>query len=131
MPDLRRQARLRAALVAGVGWTVLGIGAVLFLGLILIAAGGWYTNVLSVAVGSGGSVTAQNPAWMRGFRDGGVVAGLDAESRAAAGRCMIVAIGRTTARRLDEVGLPPTAVAARPDVPAMIEALVEVASSRV
>ena len=43
----------------------------------LIAAGGWYTNVLSVAVGPEGSVTAQNPAWMRGFRDGGVVAGLD------------------------------------------------------
>ena len=50
------------------------------------------------------------------------VAGLDAESRAAAGRCMIVAIGRTTARRLDEVGLPATAVAA-PRQPAMTPAL--------
>jgi predicted methyltransferase len=43
----------------------------------LIAAGGWYTEVMSVAVGPEGSVTAQNPGWMRAFRDGGVVAGLD------------------------------------------------------
>lgn len=43
----------------------------------LIAAGGWYSEVLSLAVGDDGSVTAQNPAWMRGFRDGAIVAGLD------------------------------------------------------
>ena len=43
----------------------------------LIAAGGWYTEVLSLAVGPEGSVTAQNPGWMRGFRDGEIVAGID------------------------------------------------------
>ena len=43
----------------------------------LIAAGGWYSEVLSLAVGDDGTVTAQNPAWMRGFRDGAIVAGLD------------------------------------------------------
>ena len=43
----------------------------------LSAAGGWYTEVLSLAVGPEGSVTAQNPGWMRGFRDGAVVAGID------------------------------------------------------
>ncbi len=54
--------------------------------------------------------------------------GLDASSRAAAGRCMIIAIGRTTARRLEEVGLPVSRIAARPDVPAIVEALVELAA---
>lgn len=44
----------------------------------LVAASGWYTEVLSIAVGPDGSVTAQNPAWMLAFQDGGVVAGLDA-----------------------------------------------------
>ena len=44
----------------------------------LVAASGWYTQVLSMAVGPDGSVTAQNPAWMLAFQDGGVVAGLDA-----------------------------------------------------
>jgi predicted methyltransferase len=44
----------------------------------LVAASGWYSAVLSAAVGDDGSVTAQNPAWMRAFQDGGVVAGLDA-----------------------------------------------------
>jgi len=43
----------------------------------LIAAGGWYTEVLSLAVGPEGSVTAQNPGWMRAFRDGAIVAGID------------------------------------------------------
>ena len=43
----------------------------------LIAAGGWYSEVLSLAVGDEGSVTSQNPGWMRGFRDGAIVAGLD------------------------------------------------------
>jgi uroporphyrinogen III methyltransferase/synthase len=49
---------------------------------------------------------------------------LDDESRAAAGHCMIAAIGRTTARRLDAVGLPATVVPERPEVSAMIEELV-------
>ncbi len=59
------------------------------------------------------------------------VEGLDAESRVAAERCMIVAIGRTTARRLEEVGLPVSAIAASPEVPALVEALVGVATSRI
>ena len=44
----------------------------------LIAAGGWYTEVLSIAVGPEGSVTGQNPAWMHAFRDGEITAGLPA-----------------------------------------------------
>jgi uroporphyrinogen III methyltransferase/synthase len=52
------------------------------------------------------------------------LAALDGESRAAAGQCMIAAIGRTTARRLDEVGLSATVVAEKPDGRAMVEALV-------
>ena len=36
----------------------------------LMAAGGWYSEVLSYAVGAGGSVTAQNPPFMLAFRDG-------------------------------------------------------------
>ena len=44
----------------------------------LVAASGWYSAVLSAAVGPDGSVTAQNPGWMLAFQDGGVVAGLDA-----------------------------------------------------
>ena len=55
---------------------------------------------------------------------------LDAPSREAARRCMIVAIGRTTARHLESVGLPPSAVAAKPEAPALVEALVGVARSR-
>ena len=43
----------------------------------LVAAGGWYTEVLSNVVGPDGSVTAQNPPWMLAFRDGQIVAGLD------------------------------------------------------
>ncbi|MGI9261792.1 MAG: class I SAM-dependent methyltransferase [Woeseiaceae bacterium] len=43
----------------------------------LIAAGGWYTAVLSAAVGDEGSVTAQNPGWMHAFRDGAITAGID------------------------------------------------------
>jgi uroporphyrinogen-III synthase len=52
------------------------------------------------------------------------LASLDEESRVAAGHCMIAAIGRTTARRLDAVGLPAAIVPDRPEVPAMIEGLV-------
>lgn len=36
----------------------------------VMAAGGWYTEVLSVAVGPDGSVVAQNPGFMLQFRDG-------------------------------------------------------------
>lgn len=43
----------------------------------LIAAGGWYTAVLSAAVGDEGTVTAQNPGWMHAFRDGAITAGID------------------------------------------------------
>ena len=36
----------------------------------VMAAGGWYTEVLSLAVGADGTVYAQNPAFMLEFRDG-------------------------------------------------------------
>jgi predicted methyltransferase len=36
----------------------------------LMAAGGWYSEVLSIVVGDGGSVTAQNPPLILSFRDG-------------------------------------------------------------
>ena len=52
------------------------------------------------------------------------LAGLDEASREAAGRVMIAAIGRTTARHLESVGLPATVVAVRPDAESMAEALV-------
>jgi len=58
------------------------------------------------------------------------VEGLDADSRAAAERCMIVAIGRTTARRLEEVGLPVSGVARSPEVPELVETLRDVAARR-
>jgi uroporphyrinogen III methyltransferase/synthase len=53
---------------------------------------------------------------------------LDEESRVAAGRCMIAAIGATTAKRLEEVGLPAKVVPEHPDVAALVEGLVEAAS---
>ena len=34
-----------------------------------MAASGWYTEVLSIAVGPSGSVTAQNPEWILAFRE--------------------------------------------------------------
>lgn len=43
----------------------------------LMAAGGWYTEVLSYAVGADGSVTAQNPPFILGFRDGAYGIALD------------------------------------------------------
>ena len=36
----------------------------------IMAAGGWYTEVLSYAVGEDGTVAAQNPPWILAFRDG-------------------------------------------------------------
>ena len=43
----------------------------------LMAAGGWYSEVLSHAVGAEGSVTAQNPSFILGFRDGAYGVALD------------------------------------------------------
>ena len=43
----------------------------------LMAAGGWYSEVLSHAVGAEGSVTAQNPPFILGFRDGAYGVALD------------------------------------------------------
>ena len=51
-------------------------------------------------------------------------------SRRAAGRCMIAAIGRTTARRLEALGLPPDCVPERPDLGEMVAGLVDVARAR-
>jgi uroporphyrinogen-III synthase len=53
---------------------------------------------------------------------------LDDESREAAGQCMIAAIGRTTAKRLESVGLTPIVVPNRPDVTLMVEGLVSAAT---
>jgi len=36
----------------------------------LMAAGGWYSEVLALAVGEDGTVAAQNPPWLLAFRDG-------------------------------------------------------------
>ncbi|MGY8794108.1 MAG: hypothetical protein ACKVJN_03115, partial [Woeseiales bacterium] len=36
----------------------------------LMAAGGWYSEVLSLTVGADGSVAAQNPPFILAFRDG-------------------------------------------------------------
>lgn len=49
--------------------TFLGIGQGMVV-MDVIAAGGWYTEVLSVAVGDAGSVYAQNPPAVLKFRDG-------------------------------------------------------------
>lgn len=49
---------------------------------------------------------------------------LDGPSREAAERCIVVAIGRTTARALEEAGLPPQVVPPKPDVQSMVDALV-------
>jgi len=55
---------------------------------------------------------------------------LDDASLAAARRCMIAAIGSTTAKRLVEVGLPADVVPARPEVTAMVAALARSYSKR-
>jgi len=47
----------------------------------LMAAGGWYSEVLSHAVGPDGSVDAQNPYWLLAFRDGAM--GKDLTARIA------------------------------------------------
>ncbi len=56
------------------------------------------------------------------------LASLDDESREAARQCMIAAIGRTTAKRLESVGMAPAVVPDRPEMSAMVEGLVAVAA---
>lgn len=58
------------------------------------------------------------------------IASLDDESREAASHCMIAAIGRTTARRLESVGLTAAVVPDRPDVSAMVAGLVAAAAGK-
>jgi predicted methyltransferase len=70
----RRPAEVLAFLGIGTGDTVID----------LMAASGWYTEVLSIDVGDGGRVVSQNPAWLLAFRDGAHDKGLDA--RMADGR---------------------------------------------
>ena len=54
---------------------------------------------------------------------------LDDESKEAALGCMIAAIGRTTASRLESLGFTPQVVPDRPDVLEMVAGLVEAASA--
>lgn len=54
---------------------------------------------------------------------------LDAPSREAARRCIVAAIGRTTARRLEELGLPVRVVPSRPSTEEMVAQLVAQATS--
>ena len=58
------------------------------------------------------------------------VEALDEESRAAAGRCIIAAIGRTTARHLESLGLAADFVPERPDVGELVAGLVRLARDR-
>jgi len=48
---------------------------------------------------------------------------LDEEARAAAGRCLVGALGTTTARALESAGLPAQVVPERPDVAGLADAL--------
>ena len=68
----------------------------------LVASGGWYTEVLSIAVGDGGTVYAQNPPMMLAFRDGyydkAIAARLDGDRLPN-----VVRLDRD----LTEAGLPP------------------------
>ena len=58
--EARRPAEVLAFLGVEPGMTVMD----------LLASGGWYTEVLSVAVGPEGTVYAQNPPMLLGFNDG-------------------------------------------------------------
>ena len=58
--EARRPAEVLAFLGVEPGMTVMD----------LLASGGWYTEVLSVAVGPEGAVYAQNPPQLLGFNDG-------------------------------------------------------------
>jgi uroporphyrinogen III methyltransferase/synthase len=82
---------------------------------------------LRTRLGSGSLValTFTSPSTVDNF-----LACLDVPSLAAARRCMIAAIGGTTAKRLAEVGLPADVVPARPDVTAMVEALAQAFADR-
>ena len=55
---------------------------------------------------------------------------LDEESRKAAARCMIAAIGRTTARRLESLGMTVHVVPEQPSVGELVEALAAASSAR-
>ena len=55
---------------------------------------------------------------------------LDDESREAASQCIIAAIGRTTAKRLERAGMAPAFVPDRPDVSEMVEGLVAVSAKK-
>ncbi|MEZ4283000.1 MAG: uroporphyrinogen-III C-methyltransferase [Myxococcota bacterium] len=71
------------------------------------------------------ALTFTSPSTVENF-----LAGLDDSSLAAARRCMIAAIGTTTARRLAEAGLPADVVPARPDMTAMVDALAQAFAAR-
>lgn len=58
--EARRPAEVLAYLGIGPGMSVMD----------LLASGGWYTEVLAVAVGPEGTVYAQNPPMLLGFNDG-------------------------------------------------------------
>jgi len=64
------------------------------------------------------ALTFTSPSTVEGF-----LAALDGSSLAAARRCMIAAIGTTTAKRLAEAGLPAEVVPGRPDVTELVAAL--------
>jgi uroporphyrinogen III methyltransferase/synthase len=65
-------------------------------------------------------LTFTSPSTVRHF-----VALLDDESRAAAGRCLVAAIGPVTAKALRKEGLAPDVVPERASAPALVEALAE------
>jgi uroporphyrinogen III methyltransferase/synthase len=58
------------------------------------------------------------------------VAILDADARREAERCVIAAIGKTTAEALREAGLPPSVVAESADPESLVAALVRAAAAR-
>jgi uroporphyrinogen III methyltransferase/synthase len=64
------------------------------------------------------ALTFTSPSTVRNF-----LAMLGPAARDAARRCVIAAIGSTTARALQEAGLPPQVVPSRPDAAALAEAL--------
>lgn len=91
----RKPAEVLSFLGIGPGMTVMD----------LIASGGWYTEVLSVAVGPGGTVYAQNPPIMLNFRDGYYDKAMSA--RLADNRLPNVT---RLDRNLDQTGLPPNSL---------------------
>ncbi len=71
------------------------------------------------------ALTFTSPSTVENF-----LAGLDESSLAAARRCMIAAIGTTTAKKLAEAGLPADVVPGRPNVTAMVDALARAFAAR-